>query len=139
MKYFTYEEFEKSSTAQAHHVDNTIPPAYKLNIAKLVSFILDPAREAYGMPIIVTSGYRCEKLNRLTKGAAPKSLHTRGWAADIRCRTGDDNETLLEILKMLPCYELIPYRDRVTGKIKRFHVSYQEGKKKDGGWFSKYE
>jgi hypothetical protein len=34
-----------------------------------VETILDPLREKYGKPIIVSSGFRCEKLNLIVGGA----------------------------------------------------------------------
>jgi hypothetical protein len=34
-----------------------------------VENILDPLREAYGKPIVVTSGFRCEKLNKIVGGS----------------------------------------------------------------------
>jgi uncharacterized protein YcbK (DUF882 family) len=41
----------------------------------LIDNVLDPLREAYGKPIIVTSGFRCEELNRLVGGS--KTSHHR--------------------------------------------------------------
>jgi uncharacterized protein YcbK (DUF882 family) len=41
----------------------------------LVDNNLDPLREAYKKPIIVTSGFRCEELNRLVGGS--KTSHHR--------------------------------------------------------------
>ena len=43
---------------------------------------LEKLREKVGMPILITSGYRCSKHNREV-GGAPRSLHTVGKAADI--------------------------------------------------------
>lgn len=44
--------------------------------------ILDTVREMIKTPIIITSGYRCEKHNREI-GGAPQSKHILGIAADI--------------------------------------------------------
>lgn len=60
-----------------------MPPEVQRNIEALVANVLDPAREAYGKPIYVNSGYRCEAHNRKV-GGVPKSQHMQGEAADIR-------------------------------------------------------
>lgn len=132
MKHFTLSEFEKSDTAWARRIDNTIPRDAEMNIRKLVENILDPARGKFGEPIIITSGYRCAKLNKILEktGAAPLSLHVFGMAADITAKDYHDNVKLLEILKKLPCYELIVYRYRFNPDlINRFHVAYMENAK----------
>lgn len=130
MKHFTLSEFEKSDTAWARGIDNTIPRDAEVNIRKLVENILDPAREKFGEPIIITSGYRCAKLNKFLErvyGASPTSLHVFGMAADITAKDYHDNVKLLEILKRLPCYELIAYRYKFDPElINRFHVAYKE-------------
>ena len=63
MKYFTLQDFERSLAASYSGIDNTIPHHEERNIRRLVEKILDPAREKLGSQIIVTSGYRCRKLN----------------------------------------------------------------------------
>lgn len=129
MKHFTLSEFEKSETARARGIDNTIHRDAEVNIRKLVENILDPAREKFGEPIIITSGYRCAKLNKVLEkvyGASPTSLHVFGMAADITAKDYHDNVKLLEILKRLPCYELIVYRYKFDPElINRFHVAYK--------------
>ncbi len=83
MKYFTIEELVKSPTAKRKGIDNRPNEKVKKNLTLLVEKILDPLREAWGAPIIVTSGYRCGKLNRAVGGASG-SQHMLGQAADIR-------------------------------------------------------
>ena len=56
-------------------------------LERLVNRVLDPLREAWGSPIIVTSGYRCPELNARV-GGARTSYHLRGMAADIRPKNG---------------------------------------------------
>lgn len=46
---------------------------------------LDDMREEIGMPIIVTSGYRCPRHN-YNVGGVSNSQHVKGNAADIYCR-----------------------------------------------------
>lgn len=44
---------------------------------------LDRARDFYGSPIIITSGYRTPERNAEI-GGVPESAHTKGLAVDIR-------------------------------------------------------
>lgn len=76
MKYFRTKEFE-CKCGQC-----SMPSEVQANIEALVNNVLDPLREAYGKPIYVNSGYRCEKHNKAV-GGVPKSQHMRGEAADI--------------------------------------------------------
>lgn len=83
MIYFTIEELIKSSTARRKGIPNLPNGEQKENLIALVDNVLDPLRKLWGKPIIVTSGFRCVKLNRAVGGVA-KSQHTKGQAADIR-------------------------------------------------------
>jgi uncharacterized protein YcbK (DUF882 family) len=110
MKYFTLNELTASSTARRKGIDNTPDVTVRANLTALVANILDPLREAYGKPIVVSSGYRSPKLNRAVGGAA-KSQHVTGQAADIHTLsdTPADNKKLYDlILKLkLPFDQLI--------------------------------
>lgn len=85
--YFTLDEFTYSITAQHLGIDNTPSGEAVKNLERLVSRVLDPLREAWGSPIIVTSGYRCPELNARV-GGVKTSYHLRGMAADIRPKNG---------------------------------------------------
>ena len=110
MKYFTIQELTKSATAQRKGIDNTPSVQVRANLTALIEKVLDPLREAYGKPIIVTSGYRCEKLNKAVGGAA-SSQHVKGEAADIRSvqDTPEENKKLFDLIVKLglPFDELI--------------------------------
>ena len=69
MKYFTIKELCKSSTAEQKKIDNTPNSEVVNNLEKLVEHILDPLREAYKKPIIVTSGFRSAELNAKSNGS----------------------------------------------------------------------
>lgn len=98
MKYFTFNEFERSDTAYRHGIDNTMPEAARRNVAALVDNVLDPLREAWGKPITVTSGYRCPQVNRLAGGVAT-SMHLTGHAADITTGNAVDNRRLYQMVQ----------------------------------------
>lgn len=100
MKYFTISELCKSSLAESRNIDNHPTPSAVDNIEILINKCLDPIREEWGKPIYVNSGYRCEELNKLVKGA-PTSHHLYGFAADITTRSFYENRKLFNlILKM---------------------------------------
>ena len=108
MKYFSFQEFERSETAYRHGIDNTAPESARRNIAALVDKVLDPLREAWGKPITVTSGYRCPELNRRVGGVSG-SMHLTGCAADISTGNAVDNRRLYQLVQdlNLPYFELI--------------------------------
>lgn len=126
MKYFTMAELTASATARRKGIDNTPDMQAKANLTALVSNVLDPLRELYGKPIVVTSGYRSVKLNRAVGGAA-RSQHCKGEAADIRCVSDSraENKRLFELIKTsgLPYDQLIDEYD-----YDWVHVSFRMGK-----------
>lgn len=78
-----------------------LPPFARENMEALVENVLDPLRERYGKPIVVNSGYRCQKHNKEV-GGATNSQHMRGEAADIRPTTNCTNYTNeLALMKQL--------------------------------------
>ena len=77
MKHFTLRELVKSDTAIRKGIKNIPNRQEEQNLTNLVDKILDPLREAYGKPIIVTSGFRCEELNKLI-GGSKTSQHRTG-------------------------------------------------------------
>lgn len=98
MKYFSINELSKSNTAIARKLDNTPSKEVITNLESLVDNVLDPLREMYGKPIIVTSGYRSPEVNRSVNGAT-SSQHVRGEAADITVGTKEGNKELFDIIK----------------------------------------
>ena len=102
MKHFTINEMTRSATAKRYGIDNTPSPEVAHNIRNLVEKILDPLREAWGQPIIVSSGYRCGRLNKIVKGS-PSSQHLLGQAADIHTVTDtpEDNKRLFDLILRL--------------------------------------
>lgn len=114
MKYFEEREFVCKCCGQ-------LPPSMKANIVALVDNVLDPAREQFGGPVVVNSGYRCQKHN-LEVGGVANSQHLRGEAADIHCA---DNERLAKIIEANGRFDqMIRYLDK-RGKIRFIHVSWK--------------
>lgn len=128
MKYFTIKELISSSTATQHNINNTLTKEIEENLKALVDNILDPLREAYGKPIIVTSGYRCEKLNTLLKGSKT-SQHRFGQAADIKTvsDTPTENKKLFDLVQKLN----LPFDQLIDEyNFNWVHVSYSPRNRK---------
>ena len=93
---FTLEEMIRSAKAKANRIDN-FPQNLRIinSLDNLAKNVLQPARSIYGKRIDIGSGFRCEALNALLKGAK-NSQHTRGEAADLACK---NNKQLFEIIR----------------------------------------
>ena len=101
-EHFTLKELTSSPTAIRFGIDNTPTGEIISNLLEL-SQLLEKIRTIYNKPIIVTSGYRCYKLNKAVGGAVT-SQHLLGQAADIRSVSDSvkDNKELFDIiLKMV--------------------------------------
>lgn len=125
MKHFTFRELLHSNVALLNDVPN-LPPrkeAAKIyfNLVVLVDNLLDPIREKFAVPMIVTSGYRCERLNKLV-GGVDNSQHIKGEAVDF-CFAGfskkDMAAAFFEIAEEFNFDQLIYYKKK--GII---HISY---------------
>lgn len=116
-KNFTTEEFEVTSTKLPNEIPNM---EVMHNICNLVRKVLQPAREQLGATIVITSGYRSEKVNKAV-GGAKNSQHKEGKAVDIICKNMVE---LREILQSMEFDQLIIYRNFI-------HVSWNEGKNRN--------
>lgn len=121
-KYFSIAELTKSDTANKLKINNNPTKEIENNLNQLVDNILDPLRESYREPIIVSSGYRCPQLNKAVGGAS-SSQHTKGQAADIHTKsnTKEGNKKLFDLVKSLK----LPF-DQLIDEYgyKWVHVSY---------------
>ena len=88
MKYFTINELCWSETASKYKIKNTPTEEIKEHLSELVENVLDPLREAWGGPIIVSSGYRFPELNQKV-GGSKTSSHMSGYAVDLVPENGE--------------------------------------------------
>ncbi len=97
MRHFTYQELTRSATASRLGIANIPNQRQRRNLRCLVEAVLDPVRTLWGKPLLVTSGYRCEALNKAV-GGVPDSQHKEGNAADITTGNAKDNERLFNLI-----------------------------------------
>ena len=122
--HFTIEEMYASDTARRLGIDNKPTTQKMINLVYLCAFVLEPLRVAMGKPIRISSGYRCEKLNKAV-GGVYNSQHLKGQAADIDIQ-GDMEfgRKIFEYIKNhLPFDQLIWEHNPKTGSY-WVHVSY---------------
>lgn len=81
--HFKLSEFVSSATATKQGIENNPSPEAVENMRLLSVHTLEPLREALGMPVIITSGYRCKALNDIISHHSNRSQHLKGQAADF--------------------------------------------------------
>lgn len=87
---FTWYEAERSDKASELGINNQIPVEYYENVRRMARK-MEEVRKILGVPLIVTSWYRCYTLNRKIGGSAT-SAHMRGLAVDFKPKGLDREE-----------------------------------------------
>lgn len=124
-KYFRLEELLRSDKALAAQIENLPSWTDVVNLLDLAMLVLDPIREAWGQPLMVTSGYRSPQLNAAV-GGVPTSAHMIGCAVDIALchwstrKTGELFNTIANMVDdgVIDIDQVIYYR-----KKKIIHIS----------------
>ena len=117
---FSLSEFERSMMAERLGIDNAIPNEAQLSLRTLCVKVLQPLRELYEKPLAISSGYRCEALNKAV-GGVPTSQHRLGEAADVQCEDG-----AVRLLHLLEESDIV--FDQAILYRTFLHVSYREGR-----------
>lgn len=86
--HFQLSEFVVSQTAVKHGIVNVPSELEVENLRRLCEGCLEPLREAIGLPVIITSGFRTKALNDKLAHASSTSQHMRGEAADLYVGSG---------------------------------------------------
>lgn len=118
---FKLYEFTKSATASQLGFENNPSPDVIANLRLLCQKVLQPLRTAYGKPIIITSGYRCKRLNNAVKGVI-NSQHLFGEAADFVTSPLSDLYKVYDIAKNLPDVDQCILEHKRS--ISWIHISY---------------
>ena len=126
MKYFTLKELTHSDTAVGLHIDNTPTEVHVENLTALVDDVLDPIRTHWGLPIRVSSGYRCPELNDEV-GGVEESYHMDGCAADITALDPVRNMELMALIRTLHLTGRLYLTECYFGPgCKYIHVAYSK-------------
>jgi hypothetical protein len=80
-KNFTLEELLSSEVAKSRGIANIPTHEVIVNLCALVHHVLQPMRDGLNEPIVISSGFRCPKLNAAVGGVS-NSQHLKGEAAD---------------------------------------------------------
>jgi zinc D-Ala-D-Ala carboxypeptidase len=81
-KNFYLSEFLVSQTASRHKINNTPSQSAINNLTLLCEKVLQPIRDNFNQPVIISSGYRSPRLNDMV-GGSKTSQHMTGQAADF--------------------------------------------------------
>lgn len=138
MKNFKLSEFFVSSTADKNGIKNEPSlderATIERNINLLVDNVLDPIRDKFCAPVIITSGYRCQQVNKLV-GGANNSQHMSGCAADFHIKgftCSMMRQVFLNVYGTMEFDQLIYYRSKNI-----IHVSYVENGNRHEAFFKK--
>ena len=82
-QYFKVKEIIYSNTAEKNNIDNYPKDEEVICNLNYTLQRLNEIREGYNQSIYITSGYRCEELNKLV-GGVKNSKHQEGLAVDLR-------------------------------------------------------
>ena len=125
--HFSLSEFTKSTTARKHRIDNTPPQEAVDNLKALCQGCLEPLREALGLPVVITSGFRTKALNSMLAHSSERSQHMLGQAADFYVGPGQSGlsrrELLIKAFRLIILDESIDY-DQLILYPSIIHVSY---------------
>ena len=105
-KNFTLSELTKSQTAVRKNIKNEPSTAHVENLIHLAETVLQPIRNHFGKPVVISSGYRSPELCEAI-GSSSKSQHARGEAADFEIMGVDNMQLAMWINKNTDFDQLI--------------------------------
>ena len=103
---FTLSELTKSQTAVRKNIKNEPSTAHVENLIHLAETVLQPIRDHFGKPVVISSGYRSPELCEAI-GSSSKSQHARGEAADFEIMGVDNMQLAMWINKNTDFDQLI--------------------------------
>ena len=117
---FKISELIKSDTAIKNNINN-MPDINSLdNLLDLIFYCLQPIRDKIKKPMIITSGFRSNLVNKLVKGVS-NSQHLKGQAADFII----NGMTPAQIIEKIKTYN-IDFDQLINEYDRWVHVSYNK-------------
>ena len=117
---FTISELCKSDTATKNGIKNTPTLTQVDNMLNLIVYTLQPIRELFNKPVIISSGFRNPQLNKLVGGKA-NSQHLEGKAADFNIQ----GETVAGIIFKIQTSN-IEYDQLINEYDRWVHISFNK-------------
>ena len=103
---FSLAELIKSQLAERKGIPNNPSSDHITNLKKLAESVLQPLRNHYESPVIITSGYRSAELC-IAIGSSINSQHCKGQAADLEIIGTSNHDVFLWIKNNLDYDQLI--------------------------------
>lgn len=127
-EFITYEEATKSNTGIKLGIKNNPPEEVFKKMQTLGLYVFDPVRRYFGVPIRVSSFYRCPELNKKI-GGAKNSQHVTGEALDMEMsENGHTNKELFDYVKTNMDFDQLIWEFGDDNNPAWVHVSYKDAK-----------
>ncbi len=138
----TLEECIKSNTASRLGIENIPTNEHAQNLKLIAKKIFQPIREHFGVPIYVSSGYRCKELNEAIGGSykivdgkkIQSSQHCHGQALDLdqdNRNSKVSNRDVFDFILMNLQFDQLIYEFGDSLNPSWVHVSYKEEKNRN--------
>jgi len=129
-KYYSYYDVVNTSHTDLLSKNKIAGVPYILQMHKFLVSAIDPICEAFNTKFLITSGFRCQELNRRVGSTVPTSRHTRGLAVDIQDEQWNYDdlfsgmvEVAVKMIKLgLPFHKII-LEKRTKQNKKWIHIS----------------
>jgi len=121
---FSLAELIKSQTAERCNIDNNPDKEHIVSLEKLCDNILQPVRDYFQKPVMISSGYRSPELSQKI-GSSSRSQHCKGQAADFEIHSVSNYDLAVWIKNNLQIDQLIlEFHNRDEPNSGWVHCSY---------------
>lgn len=124
-KNLTLDEMTRSASAKKYGIKNEPTLAHLENMRALAVNVFQPIRDHFGKPILISSGYRSEALNKVVGGSST-SQHSKGEAMDIdNDGTSVSNKEIFDFIKNNLVFDQLIWEFGNNENPDWVHVSYK--------------
>lgn len=131
-KHLSLAEVTRSDVAKRKGISNMPTEEHLENFKALAENVFEKIREHFGVPIIISSGYRSKELNDAIGGSL-SSQHCKGEAIDIDMDGSNSGVTNADIYKFIKdnlTYDQLIWEFGTDENPAWVHVSYSRKKNK---------